>query len=70
MHNFRPRPPSRVVSYQKEREIWAKKSGGVGLVVIMKERQTDLTWILSCIEASCAPAAGSPVMAKRWNVYT
>ena len=30
----------------------------------MKERQTDLTWILSCIEASCAPAAGSPVKVK------
>ena len=36
----------------------------VGLVVIIKERQTDLTWMFHCIQSSCAPGAGTSVMVK------
>ena len=39
------------------------------LVVIIKERQTDLTWMFHCIQHRVACMAGDPVIVKG-GMYT
>ena len=53
----------------QQTEISSTVALSVGLVVIIKERQTDLIWMFHCIQHRVACMAGAPLMVKG-GMYT